>query len=93
MNADHGKLKIGTCSWKYDSWIGLIYTEAAKKNYLKEYSKQYNTVEIDQWFWSLFPGSEIKLPDIKVVEQYNSKGLKKRLKSDGIRLLNQRMMS
>lgn len=65
-------LRIGTCSWKYDSWIGLIYSDKAKQNYLKEYSSFYSTVEIDQWFWSLFPGQAPKLPEKKVVAEYAS---------------------
>ncbi len=44
------QLRIGTCSWKYDSWRGLVYSNEPKINYLKEYSKHFNTVEIDQWF-------------------------------------------
>jgi uncharacterized protein YecE (DUF72 family) len=63
-------LNIGTCSWKYDSWVGLIYSENKKENFLKEYSKYYSTVEIDQWFWSLFPGSKVKLPDKQVAKDY-----------------------
>lgn len=39
-------------------------------NYLEEYSKHYNCVEIDQWFWSLFPGNKIVLPKSEVVEEY-----------------------
>lgn len=65
-------LRIGTCSWKYDSWKGLIY-EADKDyrpyDYLQDYAKHYNTVEIDQWFWSLFP-SGAKLPNIETVKIY-----------------------
>ncbi len=64
-------LRIGTCSWKYDSWEGLIYSGSGKNEYLKEYAQKFNTVEIDQWFWSLFPGKNPKLPDPKTVEQYN----------------------
>ncbi len=64
-------LKFGTCSWKYDSWKGIIYPETDKLNYLKEYSKHFKTVEIDQWFWSLF-GEKIKLPSHKDVVEYNS---------------------
>lgn len=65
-------MRIGTCSWKYDSWRGLIYPEKGKINYLKEYAKNYNNVEIDQWFWSLFGIDKIKLPDQKIVEEYVS---------------------
>jgi uncharacterized protein YecE (DUF72 family) len=63
-------LRIGTCSWKFDSWEGLVYSEKGKENYLAEYAGQYNTVEIDQWFWSLFGGGKTKLPEPQVVENY-----------------------
>ena len=62
------KLLIGTCSWKYDSWKGIIYPNEDKINYLKEYAKHYNSVEVDQWFWSLF--DIVKLPEKKTVEEY-----------------------
>lgn len=68
MNA----IKIGTCSWKYESWKGIIYPEKEKFNYLREYSNHFNTVEIDQWFWSLFSPSKVILPDIKIVNEYKN---------------------
>jgi uncharacterized protein YecE (DUF72 family) len=65
-------LRIGTCSWKFDSWKGLFY-DADKiyrpDDYLADYAKHLNSVEIDQWFWSLFP-SGIKLPDIGTIKSY-----------------------
>ena len=64
------KIRIGTCSWKYDSWRDLVYSDQAKKNYLLEYSKMYDTVEIDQWFWSLFGVDKVSLPRPEVVEEY-----------------------
>lgn len=63
-------LRIGTCSWKYDSWKGIVYSAKPQINYLSEYSTRYNTVEIDQWFWSLFEDT-IKLPDETLVKEYN----------------------
>jgi uncharacterized protein YecE (DUF72 family) len=63
-------LRFGTCSWKYDSWKGIVYSETNPKNYLKQYSKKFDTVEIDQWFWSLFPPAKVVLPQKKVVEDY-----------------------
>ena len=63
-------LTIGTCSWKYDSWQGLIYPERRPFNYLHEYSRQYRSVEVDQWFWSLFDGSSPVLPKLSVVLEY-----------------------
>ena len=63
-------LRLGSCSWKYESWVGLVYSNSKSKNYLYEYSKKFDTVEIDQWFWSLFPPSKVVLPQKKVVEDY-----------------------
>ncbi len=64
-------VRIGTCSWKYPSWKGLVYSEAPA-NFLQEYARAYSTVEIDQWFWSLFPNAEPKLPEPAVVEEYRN---------------------
>lgn len=70
IHKKNNKLYTGTCSWKYDSWKGLIYPESGKFNFLKEYSKHFNTVEIDQWFWSLHSENKITLPKEKDVEEY-----------------------
>jgi len=63
-------LKIGTCSWKYPFWKGILYSEGIGSNYLSEYARYYNTVEIDQWFWSLFTGNKVVLPKPEVVTDY-----------------------
>jgi uncharacterized protein YecE (DUF72 family) len=55
-------LRLGTCSWKYPSWAGLVYSAPRGINYLEEYARRYDTVEVDQWFWSLFEGSDPRLP-------------------------------
>ena len=65
-------IRFGTCSWKYESWKGLVYPEKGKFNYLKEYSNHFNTVEIDQWFWSLFPQRKVVLPQNKIVNEYKN---------------------
>lgn len=65
-------LRIGTCSWKYDSWKGLVYDQEktyGSYDYLTDYARYFNTVEIDQWFWSLFPKGA-KLPDSETVRRY-----------------------
>lgn len=64
------KLRIGTCSWKYDSWKNIVYSPNVGRNYLKEYCEKFNTVEIDQWFWSLGK-TGIKLPAPKTVNEYS----------------------
>jgi uncharacterized protein YecE (DUF72 family) len=49
------RLRVGTCSWKYPSWAGLVYSRAEGIDYLAEYARKYSTVEVDQWFWTLEP--------------------------------------
>ncbi len=68
MDINH--LHIGTCSWKYDSWKGLVYPYDNGANYLHEYSRHFTTVEVDQWFWSLFKGDTAVLPKAEVVKEY-----------------------
>jgi len=66
-------LRMGTCSWKYDSWKGLYYEKRKNyrpNDYLSDYANYLNSVEIDQWFWSLFPGA-VKLPEARTVKIYN----------------------
>ncbi len=66
------ELRIGTCSWKYPSWEGLVYSAPKGIDYLAEYAQRYDTVEIDQWFWSLFAGSPPKLPRSADVAAYRA---------------------
>ncbi len=63
-------LRIGTCSWKYPSWRGLVYTDSPTPDYLREYAQRYDTVEVDQWFWSLHGPDKVVLPQPKVVAEY-----------------------
>lgn len=63
-------LYLGTCSWKYDSWRGILYSDREPINYLQEYSRHYKTVEIDQWFWSLFGKNKVVLPSPSTVQEY-----------------------
>ena len=67
-----GLLRVGTTSWKYDSWKGLIYDPAKTykpDDYLRDYAKVLDMVEVDQWFYSLFPGG-LRMPNPFVAESY-----------------------
>jgi len=67
-----GWLRLGTCSWKYESWKGLIYKEGRTyrpAEYLADYAAVLDSVEVDQWFWSLFPGA-VRLPAPRDVVLY-----------------------
>ncbi len=63
-------LHVGTCSWKYDDWRGLLYSDAKKLNHLQEYARHLGSVEVDQWFWSLFGPDRVVLPKPNVVHNY-----------------------
>jgi len=65
------EIRIGTCSWKYPSWEGLVYSSREPANYLEEYACKYNTVEVDQWFWSLGK-SGATLPRRETVAEYDA---------------------
>jgi uncharacterized protein YecE (DUF72 family) len=69
MNTLPDNIKIGTCSWKYDSWKGLVYSDTVGKNHLSEYSQHFKIAEVDQWFWSLF-GDKVVMPKPEVVAEY-----------------------
>ena len=65
-------LRVGTCSWKYESWKGLIYDPGKRyrpDDYLADYARTFDSVEVDQWFWSLFPGA-VRLPEPRTVRLY-----------------------
>jgi len=65
-----GEVRVGTCSWKYDSWRGLVYPEKGAFDFLEGYARRFDTVEIDQWFWSLFAGDKAALPKEIDVKYY-----------------------
>ena len=63
-------VRTGTCSWKFPSWNGLVYDPDSQSRYLAQYAKRYSTVEIDQWFWSLFGERSLNLPRRETVAEY-----------------------
>ncbi len=65
-------IQIGTCSWKYDSWRGMVYSNEREINFLKEYAQRYTSVEVDQWFWSLHSHTSVSMPREKDVNDYAS---------------------
>lgn len=67
---DMGTVRIGTCSWKFPSWEGKLYSPGQEpEHYLSEYAQRFDMVEVDQWFWSLGRHSA-GLPTRKTVLSY-----------------------
>lgn len=56
-----GKLYIGTSGWQYKGWKGNFYPEdIPQKDWLRYYSKQFNTVEINSSFYRQTKASTFK---------------------------------
>jgi uncharacterized protein YecE (DUF72 family) len=55
------RLRMGTCTWNYDSWVGLVYSRemSGAAAYLPEYARRFETAEIDSWFYRIPPQSEV----------------------------------
>lgn len=55
MSVTTGSVEFGTCSWNYESWVGLVYSRAERRAaaYLPEYARSFNTVEVDSWFYKI----------------------------------------
>ncbi len=53
-NCSEFMIYLGTSGWSYDDWIGKFYPEDLQKNeWLKFYSKKFNTVEVNASFYRL----------------------------------------
>ncbi|MBT7830247.1 MAG: DUF72 domain-containing protein [Candidatus Marinimicrobia bacterium] len=48
----------------------MVYDSKKPENFLQEYARKYESVEIDQWFWSLFGIDKVVLPKTEVVQEY-----------------------
>ena len=69
---DMGTLRLGSCSWRYPSWKGLVYSAGHRIDHLAEYAGHYDCVEIDRWFWSLFEPGQLRLPDRRDAAAYRA---------------------
>ncbi len=54
-------LRFGTCSWKFPSWTGLVYSRQYPyaADYLPEYAEHFSTAEIDSWFYHMPTAGEV----------------------------------
>lgn len=45
-------IRLGTCSWSTEDWRGTIYgADTAKADFIAEYARSFNTVEVDSTFY------------------------------------------
>jgi uncharacterized protein YecE (DUF72 family) len=49
-----GKVHVGTMGWSYDFWVGNLYPPEAKADeYLTEYARRFDSVEVDSTFYRI----------------------------------------
>jgi uncharacterized protein YecE (DUF72 family) len=59
-----GTIHVGTMGWSYNFWVGNFYDEGTRSNgYLTEYSKHFDTVEINNTFY--------RIPNVTSLEKWN----------------------
>jgi uncharacterized protein YecE (DUF72 family) len=58
-----GKVHVGTMGWSYNFWKGSFYPTGMKSSeFLREYSKHFDTVEVDNTFY--------RVPSIETLENW-----------------------
>lgn len=68
------KVYIGTSGWQYHHWKGKFYPEnLTSKDFLKFYSKYFNTVEINTSFYHLTKKSTFEKWRNEIVDSYGIK--------------------
>jgi uncharacterized protein YecE (DUF72 family) len=47
-------LRLGTCGWNYDAWVGPFYPERTRAvDFLTLYARAFNSVEVDSTFYAI----------------------------------------
>lgn len=47
-------LRVGTCGWNYEAWVGPFYPEGTRPiDFLSTYARAFNTVEVDSTFYTI----------------------------------------
>ena len=60
------RLRLGTCGWSYDAWIGPFYPPGTRPvDFLTLYARAFDTVEVDSTFYAI--------PAVKTVRGWASR--------------------
>jgi uncharacterized protein YecE (DUF72 family) len=62
---ERGVVHLGTMGWSYSFWVGKLYSDDTKPDgFLTEYSKHFNSVEIDSTFY--------RIPSVSTIEGWKN---------------------
>jgi uncharacterized protein YecE (DUF72 family) len=54
-------LRLGTCGWNYDAWVGPFYPSGTRAaDFLAIYSRAFDTVEVDSTFYAIPPARTVR---------------------------------
>jgi uncharacterized protein YecE (DUF72 family) len=54
-------LKLGTCGWNYDAWVGPFYPlKTRPADFLTTYARAFDTVEVDSTFYAIPPAKTVR---------------------------------
>jgi uncharacterized protein YecE (DUF72 family) len=56
----HPHIYVGCAKWGRPDWVGTLYPKGTKAaDYLKHYTKHYNSIELNAMFYQLFPKATV----------------------------------
>ena len=56
-----GLIKIGTCGYSYNEWVGPVYPEGSKKEqFLSLYAARFRTVELDYTYYQMPKAEQLR---------------------------------
>ena len=71
MSAMNSRLRLGTCSWTAKGWSGSFYPAELKRDeYITEYARRYDTVEIDSTFYGTPKSTTVEVWRDKTPENF-----------------------
>ncbi len=55
------RLRLGTCGWNYDAWVGPFYPSGTRAaDFLTTYARAFDTVEVDSTFYAIPPAKTVR---------------------------------
>jgi uncharacterized protein YecE (DUF72 family) len=54
VNIPPSRIRLGTCGWNYDAWVGPLFPSGTKAvDFLATYVRAFDTVEVDSTFYAV----------------------------------------
>lgn len=64
-------LRVGTCGWNYDAWIGPFYPAGTRPvDFLATYGRAFDTVEVDSTFYAIPAEKTVRAWAARVPENF-----------------------